>query len=194
MRAYVGDLLTAGGTRAVGFCEMVAPPSDDVVLAEPVAGQFTLRGTGATVHVQGRVAAAAGLVCGACLRRFSQTLEVDIDEEFARPTGQIEVAGEQALTPEDFVAAISADDVIDLTELVRQHLALALPIAPRCTPDCRGLCPRCGADRNAGGCECDTQEIDPRFDALRHWTEGPAPGGARRARSRPGGRPRREGE
>ncbi len=192
MRAYVGDLLTAGGTRVVAFCEMVAPLSDDVVPAGPVAGEFTLRGTGATVQVRGRVAATAGLVCGACLRGFSQTLEVDIDEEFARPTGQVEAAGEQALTPQDFIAAISADDVIDLTELVRQHLALALPIAPRCTPDCRGLCPRCGADRNAGGCACDTQEIDPRFDALRRWAEEPAPGGARTARI-PDGHRRRGG-
>ena len=65
---------------------------------------------------------------------------------------------------------VEPGDMIDLTEVVRQHLVLALPIAPRCSSDCRGLCPRCGADRNAGTCGCDTEGIDPRLQALEGWS------------------------
>jgi len=231
VRAYVGDLLTAGATRVVAFGERLEPPSDEVILAGPVRGQFVLRGTGGTVYVHGRVSAVAGLICGACLARFSQALEVDVDEEFghrttvppdrdragdgrefagpaavptARPVlsprrGQSSTHGvdqhrrgpkparaetatphgsragggdanEQVLGPDDFIAPIGSGDLVDLTELVRQHLALAIPISPRCSPTCKGLCPKCGADRNAGGCDCDTEEVDPRLEGLRQWT------------------------
>ena len=36
-----------------------------------------------------------------------------------------------------------------------------------CRDDCKGLCPRCGADLNAGPCDCAPQTADPRWDALR---------------------------
>jgi len=35
-----------------------------------------------------------------------------------------------------------------------------VPDAPLCRSDCRGLCPRCGADLNAGPCGCGTAEPD----------------------------------
>jgi uncharacterized protein len=101
-----------------------------------------------------------------------------VDDEFARPPVQVERErpGDQALGPEDFVSPVEAGDTVDVTEIVRQHLVLALPIAPRCSPACRGLCPKCGADRNEGPCGCEIDEVDPRFHVLRQWAgERPAP-------------------
>ena len=43
---------------------------------------------------------------------------------------------------------------IDLSTCVREELALAVPRYPLCRDDCAGLCPRCGADLNAGPCAC----------------------------------------
>jgi uncharacterized protein len=45
-------------------------------------------------------------------------------------------------------------DWLDLLPMVRDAIHLAVPIAPRCRPDCRGLCPQCGADLNKGRCRC----------------------------------------
>ena len=56
-------------------------------------------------------------------------------------------------------------DVIDLEPLVREQFVLAVPYAPLCKDDCRGLCPQCGVDRNVTACECE-KPIDPRFAAL----------------------------
>ncbi|MDD5657927.1 MAG: DUF177 domain-containing protein [Elusimicrobia bacterium] len=50
----------------------------------------------------------------------------------------------------------------DATEGLRQALHLALPLGPRCRPDCRGLCPECGADRNQGTCGCRPDEFAAR--------------------------------
>ena len=43
---------------------------------------------------------------------------------------------------------------LDLLPMVRDAIHLAVPIAPRCRSDCRGLCPVCGADLNSGPCQC----------------------------------------
>ncbi|MDQ3979486.1 MAG: DUF177 domain-containing protein [Actinomycetota bacterium] len=55
---------------------------------------------------------------------------------------------------------------IDLAPLAREALLLGLPLAPLCREDCAGLCPRCGADLNAGACGCRPDDRDPRWAAL----------------------------
>jgi len=50
---------------------------------------------------------------------------------------------------------------------VRDALLLEMPLAPLHDPNCAGLCPTCGVNRNLTHCECVTKEIDPRWAALR---------------------------
>ncbi len=57
-------------------------------------------------------------------------------------------------------------DQIDLEPLARQTVLLELPLAPLCRPDCPGLCPRCGVDRNEVDCGCDLTVRDERWAAL----------------------------
>jgi len=54
---------------------------------------------------------------------------------------------------------------IDLRPAVREELLLAVPQWVVCREDCRGLCPRCGKDLNAGPCGCPPAG-DPRWQAL----------------------------
>src|SRR5713101_7698835 len=55
--------------------------------------------------------------------------------------------------------------VIDLRPAVREELLLAVPRWVVCREDCRGLCPRCGKDLNAGACGCPAP-VDPRWGGL----------------------------
>jgi uncharacterized protein len=57
-------------------------------------------------------------------------------------------------------------DVVDLEPLFREQFVLAVPFAPLCREDCKGLCPQCGIDRNTGTCSCEPP-IDPRLAALK---------------------------
>ena len=57
-------------------------------------------------------------------------------------------------------------DQIDLAALVREYALLELPEAPLCRPDCAGICPVCGVDRNIETCSCDTSVRDERWAAL----------------------------
>ncbi len=50
----------------------------------------------------------------------------------------------------------SLRDVINLDEDIRQELILGYPLRPLCSPNCKGLCPKCGRNLNKGGCSCGT--------------------------------------
>jgi len=56
-------------------------------------------------------------------------------------------------------------ETVDLEPLIREQFVLAVPYAPLCREDCRGLCAQCGADKNVAPCACD-KPLDPRFAAL----------------------------
>ncbi|MFZ9157663.1 MAG: YceD family protein, partial [Ilumatobacteraceae bacterium] len=58
------------------------------------------------------------------------------------------------------------NDQIDLATMVRESVLLDLPDSPVCRPDCAGLCPACGADRNLGDCGCRIETPDPRWAGL----------------------------
>jgi uncharacterized protein len=57
------------------------------------------------------------------------------------------------------------DDRVDLEPLVRDAVLLELPQAPLCRPECLGLCPVCGVNRNLERCAC-RPPADPRWVAL----------------------------
>ena len=58
-------------------------------------------------------------------------------------------------------------DHLQLTTWARDAVALELPDQILCQPDCAGLCPACGTNRNRGTCECDARWEDPRLAALK---------------------------
>ncbi|HKV45431.1 MAG TPA: DUF177 domain-containing protein [bacterium] len=170
MRVNIGELLAdRGAVRTLAYSEPCEPPAEDAVPLRPLEGALVLASTGRTVCLSGRMRTALSLVCGACLVRFEHALEFSIAEEFGRAATSAAAAGEAELGPDDFVTPVGPDDTLDVTEVVRQHLILALPLAPRCREGCRGLCPACGADLNAGPCGCAEDRVDPRLRVLRRW-------------------------
>jgi uncharacterized protein len=77
-----------------------------------------------------------------------------------------------ALKPDDMALSYYEGEEIDLTPLVHEQVLLALPTRPLCGEGCRGLCPRCGANLNAGACGCPAPAPDPRLAVLHELTRG----------------------
>lgn len=48
----------------------------------------------------------------------------------------------------------SGTDFIDLDDGIREEVILDYPIKPLCKIDCKGLCLKCGKNKNEGGCNC----------------------------------------
>jgi uncharacterized protein len=107
---------------------------------------------GAKLLVRGRVSFRARLQCAACGVEY----ERDYDEELAATVVEMArtAAAAGRLTEVDVEEVPVSGDTFDLTGVVRDAVHLAIPIAPVCRPDCRGVCPRCGANRNETACNC----------------------------------------
>ena len=56
------------------------------------------------------------------------------------------------------------DMEVDLTEDVREELLLAVPSCFYCSPDCKGICPACGANLNHETCSCGDAPAEPEVD------------------------------
>ncbi len=97
--------------------------------------------------------------CGRCLKEFDGETEAEVIEKFYP-------ASAENIEKDAFVYDT---DVLDITEPLREGLLLAEPLQALCKPDCRGLCPQCGADLNEGDCGCDRFSIDPRLAALKQF-------------------------
>ena len=70
-------------------------------------------------------------------------------------------------TDDDYIIIPTDEKEIDLEGPLSELLLLEFPSYPLCDQDCRGLCPQCGIDLNEGVCDCETESIDPRWEALR---------------------------
>lgn len=158
LRLHVSDLLRhAASRRAVRVAEpidglasgLVSVPSE-----EPVLLDLALERVHEGIVARGTVLARWESVCGRCLSPISGEVEVRFDELFEP----------EPLEGETYPLE---HETIDLEQMVRDVLLVEMPTAPRCRPDCAGLCPECGAERNAGGCTCTSDDSDPRWAALR---------------------------
>jgi uncharacterized protein len=167
MRYNVAALLMAptGEVRAVAVDYPLDMDADGLCTTGPVRGRVQLMRSPAGVLVQGRLVAPARTECVRCLMPVDVVLALDLEEEF-RPTIELPGGPQPDTVPEDRATLIDELNVLDLQEVVRQGLILAAPAHALCRPDCRGLCPRCGADLNDGPCGCQP-ETDARWSGLR---------------------------
>ena len=109
--------------------------------------------------VTGTVSATALVSCVRCLRQFDQDLEVPVRELFALE--------QRPADDEDEGYAVLPDDRLPLDTMARDALVLGFPAFPLHRPDCAGLCPVCGADRNTTDCgHGGSETIDPRWAGL----------------------------
>src|SRR5205814_8305163 len=136
----------------------------------PVSGQVRLRHINQGLLVDGQVDLTVELICTRCLKTFEQELHLELDERF-RPTVDVVTGVPLPAIEEDDVFPIDDHHQVDLTEPVRQHLLLAIPIATVCKEDCAGLCSQCGKDLNLGPCECEP-EVDARMSVLKTLLDG----------------------
>jgi uncharacterized protein len=95
---------------------------------------------------RGRVQAVAVGECCRCLAEARQELDESVEALFSADPDLQEDPGVYPVPPHA--------EAIDLTPAIREELLLRLSAFPLCRADCRGLCPRCGADLNAGPCQC----------------------------------------
>lgn len=117
------------------------------------------------VIVSGNIASAVESICVRCLEKVDSHIAIEFADRFVESTD--DVPTELSLDAEDLDVGHVYDGTIDLKEVVREQVILALPEQVFCSDGCQGLCPKCGANRNLIDCKCIEAEVDPRWAALK---------------------------
>ena len=157
-----------GAFRDLVFEGVTIDLGEDLVQADPVAGRAHVARTNRGLLVTGHVWTALADTCGRCLLPVRLPLQLELDEELL-PSLDIGTGQPLDRSLEPDVLRLSDHHEMDLETLVREAVQLAAPIVPLCRPDCLGLCPLCGADRNLGPHAHPDGPIDPRLEALREF-------------------------
>jgi uncharacterized protein len=134
-------------------------------VATPVEGQVKLTRTHRGILVQGTLKSKVPVECSRCLKVFDYPLSFDIEEEYF-PVIDVNSGSHLELPDEPGSFTIDEHHILDLGEAIRQNALLAIPMKPLCKTDCAGLCASCGANLNKGKCDCEPDEIDPRWAKL----------------------------
>lgn len=164
------DLLKLGENRREFALEIdpgeIDLESEHVELTDRVRFRGTLDNRPERVEIEGRIEAAVSIACDRCLREVPRDLSFEFRNAFITPEEYTEEQ-ETELEIEDMDVSIFQGGSLDLREIAREQLLLALPGQVLCEEDCRGLCGRCGANRNLVDCNCAEEETDPRWSALK---------------------------
>ena len=131
------------------------PRPDEAV---QVAGRLSTAGSD-RFYFSGRIQGEVTTECRRCLTDVTAPIDEEVQLIFA------EDGDDEADDPDIFRIDARAHD-LDLRPAIREQWLLAVPAFTECREDCKGLCPTCGADLNAGACAC-APATDGRWDALR---------------------------
>ncbi|MFC1862134.1 DUF177 domain-containing protein [Chloroflexota bacterium] len=130
-----------------------------------IQGEVRLMRSDRGILVKGILRTEIELICSRCLSLFGCPLTLDIEEEYF-PTTDIVTGASLPVPDEPDRFTIDEDNILNLTEAVRQYAVLAIPMKPLCREHCAGLCPTCGCNLNQAPCNCPTQTADPRWSTL----------------------------
>lgn len=116
-------------------------------------------------YLEGEVEATIAAECARCLRPITTPVTAQFAEQYYA-TIHVDSGDVMPQAPGDS-KTIGTDFMIDLTPLILEEVILATPPAPLCRPDCKGLCPECGADLNERGPHTHDDAVDERWSKLR---------------------------
>jgi uncharacterized protein len=119
------------------------------------------------VRIDGRYSVEMAAECDRCLGRARFPLEAGFDL-FYRPASIL--AREEEVEIDDGEAEIGFYEGggIEMEDVLREQVLLALPMQRVCSPDCKGICPVCGRNRNEAACDCHADGGGGRWRALRN--------------------------
>ena len=137
--------------------------------APAVSGDIRQKGRRALVT--GRVTGRAQVECDRCLKLVELPIDSHFKLEYVR-TEDYRAQQAVELTEEDLDLSVFDGEALDIDELVKEELLLAVPDHVLCSESCKGMCAVCGVDKNSTDCGCETQRVDPRWAGLKELVNG----------------------
>ena len=160
--------------RKVRFDETFEPgqidfTGEDLVQASPLAAKGMaeiLPHSDGQMRIQGQIEVEMTAQCDRCLggARFALDSRFDL---FYRPASQLPDEDEVAIDEGEAEIGFYEDGGMELEDILREQILLALPMQRVCSDVCKGICPACGKNRNETECDCKLETHVDRWGALR---------------------------
>ena len=119
------------------------------------------------VRIQGRYTVEMAAQCDRCLGHARFPLDASFDL-FYQPGSAIAREEEVEIDEGEAEIGFYEGGGIELEDILREQVLLALPMQRVCSDDCKGICPVCGKNRNETACDCKPDTADDRWGALRN--------------------------
>ncbi len=133
----------------------------------PIKARVFIRRWGINVKINGQVETVLLLSCDRCLEEFPFEIQEKIDVEL-QPIASLKVSHEEVrLTKEELDVIFFDGETIEVDEVIREQILLAVPMRKLCRAECRGLCPICGQNLNLKECGCKPKIKDSPFAILK---------------------------
>ena len=124
-------------------------------VSQPVSVSGQVRNTADVLELELTARTTLDAMCDRCGKEFPQDKEVTYSC----------VLAEEVQNDDNDEIVLLEDGKADVGDLARTAFILGMDTKTLCSEDCKGLCPRCGADLNLGPCSCK-KETDPRLAVL----------------------------
>ena len=171
-RFEVPATLVSDWLKGLPMRDALGAPEGDPQAGEGVA-DLDLYADGTHAFAAGTFKGHLIVACSRCVEPVKLNLDETLRVTFM-PPGEIPAEDTAEPASEEGPEVSEGDldvfpfdgEKIDLEPLFREQFVLAVPFAPLCREDCKGLCPQCGIDRNTSTCSCE-KPVDPRLAALK---------------------------
>jgi DUF177 domain-containing protein len=131
-----------------------------------IQGRLRVQKVGSEVMVEGNLKAEVELQCSRCLRKFTGDMSIPVDVVY-HPVDELKGDDQHEIASEDLDLDFYTGDELDTDRLLKEQVALNIPMKPLCKDFCKGLCPNCGTDLNESTCSCSLKNSDQRFQELK---------------------------
>lgn len=166
MRIELESPEDSGGRFARTYeSEQLSFDESELRLIEPVEVKGRIRRKNGEVELSGELHTKGLVPCARCLKEVEIPIDVDFAERFAAAVSWRHEE-QHELSKDDLNLGL-VEEAIELDDVVKEEILLALPTQVLCDQNCKGICPGCGSDRNAGDCNCKSEQVDLRWEKLK---------------------------
>jgi uncharacterized protein len=141
--------------------------SENLRQTAPLRWSATAERAGEEIRIAGSLATMVEMSCSRCLEPAAVEIKKSFDLFFRQ--GDEELFDEDddvELDEEATRTAFFTGTELALGDILREQVVLSLPMKALCKVDCRGLCPKCGANRNLSTCSCSEESFNPQMETL----------------------------
>ena len=122
---------------------------------------------GEEIRITGNLDLTLEVSCSRCLEPARVHVHKPFDLYFReRDEEMFDEDEEVGLDERDTSTAFFTGTKLAIVDILREQILLALPMKVLCAVDCKGLCPKCGINLNAGSCRCPVEDLSAHMDSL----------------------------